>query len=300
MSWYLDTFTILLWTSFLIVMMAVITMVLSIAKGERVLAVNEMRIYVKLETKERLTSWQKMYAKDNENYESENQLVRSMGILLSADKLKLFRDLISSVSLLIVLMNWYFYEGNLFVGLLSVAVIYSTLWPSVTNFTIFSNVLGPALQKFRRYRVTRETHVLLLLLRNEVQEVQQRNVLSLIQKYQSYFKLIKQDLLILEHEWGKGKEIALLHLQQRHPNNEEIAYLASMLRDMEDLDYAELDKMLKENSETLNKKQQSRFESRENDLNQMLFLINIAGTGLAVLWFVISMFQWSYSFDTNY
>jgi hypothetical protein len=290
-----NPYDIILWVSFLLTIMASISVILSIGKGQRFQAVNEMRIYVQLETTERLSKWQKVYVNDD-----ENQLIQSMGIPINAAKLKVFRDIITLVVLVIMLLKWSDYQGNLFLPFASLIVLYSTLWPSVKNFTIFSNVFGPVLQRIRRYRVTRETHVLLLLLRNEVQETQQRNVLFLIQKYQNYFRIIKGDLILLEHEWSRGKEIALMRMQQRHPGNEEIAYLCSMLRDLEGVEYKELDKMLKENSDTLNKKQQSSFEARENDLNQVLFMVNVAGTGLAMVWFVIGLFLWSYSFDTNY
>jgi hypothetical protein len=285
----------ILWAGFLLVLMASVLMILSIGKGQRFVAVNEMRIYVQLEAMDRLTRWEKLYTN-----EDESQLLRSTGLMLNAAKMKVFRDLLCSILLVGLLLRWYVKDGSLVFGLVGLLVIYSSLWPSTKNFTIFSNVIAPVLQKLRRYRVTRETHVLLQLLRNEVQESQQRSVLYLIQKYQGYFKIINEDLILLEHEWRHGKDIALLHLQQRHPGNDEIAYLASMIRDMDNVAYEELSKMLKENSETLNKKQQSSYEARENDLNQILFMVNIAGTGLAVLWFVISMFLWSYSFDMNY
>ncbi|NHN33353.1 hypothetical protein [Paenibacillus agricola] len=295
MYFWENPFDTILWASFLLIIAAGISVILSIGKGQRILAVNEMRIYVQLETTERLSRWQKIYVN-----EDENQLIQSMGIPFDAAKLKVFRDIVTLVVFVTMLLRWSDYQGNLFLPIASLFLLYSTMWPSVKNFTIFSNVIGPVLQKVRRYRVTRETHVLLLLLRNEVQEIQQRNVLYLIQKYQDYFKIIKGDLILLEHEWGRGKEVALMRLQQRHPGNEEIAYLASMLRDLDGVEYNELDKMLKENSDTLNKKQQSSFEARENDLNQVLFMINVAGTGLAMVWFVIGLFLWSYSFDTNY
>ncbi|WP_240420370.1 hypothetical protein [Paenibacillus periandrae] len=295
MYFWENPFDTILWASFLLIIAAGLSVILSIGKGQRILAVNEMRIYVQLETTERLSRWQKIYIN-----EDEDQLIQSMGIPINAAKLKVFRDIVTLVVFVTMLMRWPDYQGNLFLPIASLLLLYSTMWPSVKNFTIFSNVIGPVLQKVRRYRVTRETHVLLLLLRNEVQEVQQRNVLYLIQKYQDYFRIIKGDLILLEHEWGKGKEVALMRLQQRHPGNEEITYLAAMFRDLDGVEYKELDKMLKENSDTLNKKQQSSFEARENDLNQVLFMINVAGTGLAMVWFVIGLFLWSYSFDTNY
>lgn len=288
-------YDIILWTAFSLILLASVSMILSIGKGQRIVAVNEMRIYVQLEAKERLSSWQKLYAN-----EDESTLVRSMGLRVNAAKIKVFRDMISGVFLMLIMLRWLTNNGSLLFGLMALLVLYSSLWPSTKNFTVFSNIIAPTFQKLRRYRVTRETHVLLQLLRNEVQESSQRSVLSLMQKYQGYFKIINSDLILLEHEWRHGKDIALIHLQQRHPGNEEIAYLASMIRDMDSVPYAELSKMLKENSETLNKKQQSSYEARENDLNQILFMVNIAGTGLAVLWFVIAMFLWSYSFDINY
>ncbi|RUS44943.1 hypothetical protein [Cohnella sp. AR92] len=292
---FVNPFYSLLWASFILIILASLGMVLSIGRGQRLTAINEMRIYVQLEARERLSNWQQFY-----HNEKENQLIRSMGLPISAAKLKVIRDVAAGTVLLVTLLRYVLTHGSLLFGLVLTVLIYSCLWPSVKNFSIFSNVIGPLLQKIRRYRVTRETHVLLLLLRNEVQETQKRSVLSLIQKYQSYFKVIKQDLLILEHEWGRGKDIALTQMLERHPKNDEIAYLASMLRDMDSVEYEDLDKMLKENSETLNKKQQSSFEARENDLNQILFMINLGGTALALLWFVIAMFMWSYSFDTNF
>jgi len=294
----LHSFSLLLFGGLLFTLLSIVLLILSISHGQRSLALQEMRIYVQLEMKERMSSWLSFY-----DSEDADRLLCSMGWKrwVTGARLKIIRDLISLTLLLFVLTKFAFVGGDR-VGyhLILVCGVYSALSPTKEIPSIFTLIIAPFFRKINRYRVSRETSVFLQLLRNEVHEKKERSVLSIIRQYQPYFKIIQDDLLTLEHEWKRGKSLALDSFKARHPGNEEVHYICSVLKELHEIGYKAAAEMLQENEATLNEKQQSHYERREKDLNQLLFIVNIAGVGLALIWAVIGLFLWSYSFDFNY
>ncbi|SDO15699.1 hypothetical protein SAMN04487897_10936 [Paenibacillus sp. yr247] len=238
-------------------------------------------------------------------YQSDfgNHLLGTMGwrSKIDATRMMMFRDAVSFALAAFFIVKQWISGGNLSTEIVLLLLIYSLLTPG-THFSIpstFTYTFVPIFQKVRRFRVSRESAMFLQLLRNEVSEKTERQVISIIQQYQSYFKVLRNDLIDLEHDFPKGKDVALERFKSKHPQNEEINYICSILDKLADVGYAECAQMLKDNEETLNKMQEAHYESKEKDLNQLLMVINLGGIGLAALWFVIACFMWSYSFDTN-
>lgn len=259
---------------------------------------HETRIYVQLEAKQKIRAWKGLYQSDVGNH-----LLETMGwkSKIDATRMMMFRDAVCVALAAFLLVRHWVSDGNASAGIILVLLIFSLLTPG-THFTIpstFTYTCVPIFQKVRRFRVSKESAMFLQLLRNEVSEKTERQVIAIIQQYQNYFRVLRNDLIDLEHDFPKGKDIALERLKSKHPNNEEINYICSILDKLADVGYAECAQMLKDNEETLNKMQEAHYESKEKDLNQLLMVINLGGIGLAALWFVIACFMWSYSFDTN-
>jgi len=290
-------YSLLLYGGLACIMLAVAVMFMSIGSGQRSMALHEMRIYVRLEIEEKVKMIGIRYSS-----EWSDRLLRSMGWpqWITASKLKILRDVLCLMLLMIVLLREFILgSDNLLYPIIWILALYSTLSPSEKFFSIFSLLVAPLFRRIHNYRVGKETAVLIQLLRNEVNETKERSVLSIIQQFQKYFKILRNDLLILEHEW-KNRKVALDHLRARYPNNEEIYFVCSVLEKLDEIGYMEAAKTLRENEQTLTNKQNAAYISREKDVNQVLAVINISGLAAACLWGILALFMWAYSYDFNY
>ncbi|MEF3304223.1 hypothetical protein [Paenibacillus sp. GYB003] len=297
-SWIeLNIYSLLLYGGLLSTVMSVIFMYSSIGSGQRLLAFHEVRIYVRLEIEdkaERLGRW----------YSSAwgDRLLASMGLprWLDVARLKITRDVICLIVLILILFRWFIVsEGGLYYPIIATLALFSALSPNEQYPSIFNIFIAPLFQRVHNYRVGRETSVLIQLLRNEVSETQQRNVLSIIRQYQNYFKILREDLLLLEYGW-KNRSLALKHFRERYPENAEIELICSVLDKLDEIGYEEAGKTLRENEETLLEKQTASYKTRQKDINQVLALVNISGVAAAALWGILALFMWAYSFDINY
>ncbi|MEF2246422.1 hypothetical protein [Paenibacillus sp. IITD108] len=243
-------------------------------------------------------------AKLSKWYENElaERLLISMGApkWLTASKLKIFRDGLCIV-LIIILLTRLFVNGGgeFYYPLVFIAAVFSALSPTEQFPSIFTMFVAPLFQRIHNYRVGRETAVFIQLLRNEVNEKHERSVLSIIRQFQNYFKILQRDLLLLEHEW-KNRKLALKNFAAQYPNNQEIDVICSVLEKLEEIGYEAAAKSLAENEDTLAEKQTASYKSRQKDINQVLTLVNISGVAAAALWGVLALFIWAYSFDINY
>lgn len=297
-SWIeMNLYSLLLYGGLAFIIASIVTMYSSIGSGQRLLAFNEMRIYVRLEVEDKAYRLGRWYAS-----EWADRQLASMGIprWFNAARLKIARDVICLFVLILIFLRWFMLsEVGLYYPLILVLALYSSLSPNEQYPSIFSIIVAPLVQRVHNYRVGRETSVLIQLLRNEVSEAQQRSVLSVIRQYQNYFKILRDDLLLLEYSW-RNRSLALKHFRERYPNNAEIELICSVLDKLDEIGYEEAAKTLQENEETLLEKQTANYKTRQKDINQILALVNISGVVAAALWGVLALFMWAYSFDINY
>ncbi|MFM9329026.1 hypothetical protein [Paenibacillus mesotrionivorans] len=265
---------------------------ISIDGGRRQLVMAEMKQAIKWGIVTPIQFGQKIYAS-----EATDELLESMGWrkYISGPTIKMIRDGITLLLMAYVLMQ--FHGPELVRPIVYVVFVFLTLTPGPPG--PFYAFIRPLFQRIQRHRANREVALLIQLLRNETQSEVQQSVIALIRQFRPYTKALENDLYMLEHDWRKGKEEALARWQRRHPKNEDIAYLISLLRSIDEIGYTDCAKSLAANEKTLHDRQAANYTSKMQDLNRFLFIFNITGVVLACLWFVMAVFQWAYGMDTG-
>jgi hypothetical protein len=273
-------------------MLAAVLVFISVEQERQAVVWNEMRQALRWG----LTSF---FRQGKQFYGSEEAdlLLESMGLrkLLSSGTLKIIRDGLTVMLLVIVLLR--VPRQELMRPLTWLVLFYFTLTPGPGPFYL---LLRPLFQRIHRYRVNRDTALLIQLFRNEMRSGVQRSVGSLIRDFRPYMTVIRDDLFWLEHEWQKAdKEKALSLWERKHPGNPDIRFLGSFLRKLDQIGYAECAEMLAQNERTLNRRQVTSYINRMQDVNRFLFVINATGVLLACLWFVMAVFSWAYDMDAG-
>jgi hypothetical protein len=291
-QWFLNhSYAICLYGATFLTSLAAVLGLISVEKERRALALGEIRQAVRWG----MTSWvhfgQRVYASN-----VTDELLESMGWrpYINGANLKITRD---GLTIVLLLMVWFSHDGEQLVRpLIWVLVFYLTLTPGPGPFYLF---IRPLFQRIHRYRVNRDTALLIQLLRNEMQAEIRQSVIALIRDYRPYMTTLKEDLFWLEHEWRNGKEEALERWERKHPANEDIRFLCSMFRKLDSIGYDACAEMLARNESTLNQRQVAQYVNKMQDMNRFLFLINVTGVILACLWFVMAIFLWAYDLDTG-
>ncbi|CAN7766973.1 hypothetical protein LJR153_007301 [Paenibacillus sp. LjRoot153] len=292
----IHAFYLVMYGGLFLIILAILLMFLSIDKTRRTGALEDMQMLI-------LNSFRSSLQKGKSVYADEriDCLLESMGWPLKSSSMYMLRD-ICCVSLLAFLgANWYLYGGNLQFRVMIVFTVFLFLTPSARIGTPFMRFIAPLFQRIKRHKVNKETGLFIQLLRNETKEGQQRTPLALIQQFQGYFDILRNDLYKLEHDWGLvGKDEALRKFKMRHPKNEDIFFITSILNEISSVGYAATSEMLAQNEETLNRRHQSEYASRMSDINQVLFFINTGAVIISLLWGVMAVFNWAYGFDVVY
>lgn len=292
MGWLINhLMSLLLFIGLSFTTLAAILMVMSVEVGKRAEVIAEVKQAVRFGVRSSLRFGQQFYAS-----KKADELLESMGWrpYISAASLKMIRDAVSLLLLLIVFLTVSFGQ-QMVRPLIGVAFAYLTLTPGPGPFRLF---IRPVFQRIRRHRVNQETALFIQLLRNETQSEVQQTVIAIIRQFRPYMKVLQDDMYLLEHEW-RDKEQALEHWKMRHPENEDIRFICSLLKKIEDIGYADCQEMLQQNEVTINQRQVTYFRNRMNDLNKFLVMVNAAGVLLGLLWFVMTFFSWAFDMDTG-
>lgn len=292
----IQAFFLVMYGGLAVIILALLVMFLSIDKSRRMGAFSDMQMLIRSRFQVGLQKGKSVYSD-----EAIDWLLDSMGWPLKSSSMYMLRDAICTALLGILLTNWYLYGGNLQFRVMLTLAVFLFLTPSKSIGTPFMRFVAPLFQRIRRHKVNKETGLFIQLLRNETKEGLQRSPLALIQQYQGYFNILRNDLYRLEHDWGLGgKDEALRKFKMRHPKNEDIYFIASILNEISNVGYAATAEMLAQNEETLNRRHQSEYSSRMSDINQILFFINTGAVIISLLWGVMAIFNWAYSLDVVY
>ncbi|WP_163860407.1 hypothetical protein [Paenibacillus elgii] len=291
MQWFqTNLYALALYGGLALTLIAGVLVLVSVERERQVLVLAEIRQALRWGLKSFVRQGHQFYVS-----ESADELLETMGIrkYISSSTLKMSRDALSLVLLIILLLN---YSGEELIRPLTwLAVFYLTLTPGPGPFYAF---IRPLFQRIHRYRVSRDTALLIQLFRNEMQSSVPQSVDFLIREYRVYMTVIQDDMYWLEHEWQKGnKEEALQLWERKHPGNQDIRFLCGFLRKLDEIGYEACAEMLSQNERTINRRQVSNYLNRMQDLNRFLFFVNAAGVLLACLWFVMSVFSWSFDMD---
>lgn len=290
MQWIGNHITLLLLYSVLAFSwLAAVLVLVSVESKRRVLAFAEMGQSIRWGVSGSIRFGQNFYASD-----TTDELLESMGWrkYISGPTLKMLRDGITLVLLILVLHNYHGLE--LIRPLVGLLFVYLTLTPGPGPFYLF---IRPLFQRIRKHKVNQETALIIQLLRNETKSEAQQMAIALMKQFRAYVNVLKDDLFWLEHEWRDGKDAAINRWQNRHPGNEDIQLICSLLRKIDEIGYAACADMLENNETTIQERQVSNYTSRMQDLNRFLFYVNVTGVILACLWFVMALFSWSSEMD---
>ncbi|MEI7026188.1 hypothetical protein [Paenibacillus sp. y28] len=223
-----------------------------------------------------------------------DELLETMGWrkYITVPTLKMIRDVLCGLLLVYVLVAYY--DEGLWRPLVVVAVVFLFLTPGPGPFSV---LIAPLFQRFQRHRVNRDSSLLMQLLRNEMQSESEQSVTAIIREFRPYMQILQDDFVLLEHDWRRGKEEALDRFKRRHPGNEDIRFICSLFKKMDEVGYAACAQMLAQNEATINQRQMANYKSRQDDLNGFLFVVNVSGVMLALLWFVLALFMWVFDMD---
>jgi hypothetical protein len=290
---HLHHYSFVLYGALGLTMMAAVCVFLSVEKERQFVVWNEMHQALRWGLTSFLRHGKQFYSSDEADL-----LLESMGLrkFVSSGTLKVIRD--GLTLMLLVIIGVRVPAGELVRPLTWLVLFYFTLTPGPGPFYL---LLRPLFQRIHRYRVDRDSALLIQLFRNEMRSNVQRSVGSLIRDFRPYMTVIRDDLFWLEHEWQKvDKEKALSLWERKHPGNPDIRFLGSFLRKLDQIGYAECAEMLAQNERTLNRRHATSYMNRMQDLNRFLFIVNASGVLLACFWFVMAVFAWANDMDAGF